>query len=108
MANRRMFARSVVETDAFLDMPASAQALYFHLGMAADDEGFLGNARSVQRSMGASADDLKVLEGKSYIVVFDTGVVYLPHWAMNNQIRKDRFTATAYQAERLALGGVSE
>ena len=105
MAKRRMFSQAVVESDDFLDMSMSAQALYFHLSMFADDEGFLGNARSIQRSVGASADDLKLLQAKGYVLRFDSGVVFLPHWKLNNCIRSDRFQPTVYQAERMEVFG---
>ena len=100
MAERRMFAKSVVESDAFLDMPASAQALYFHLGMEADDEGFLNNPKRVQRSVGASPDDIKILIAKRFIIPFTSGVVVLRHWKVNNYIQKDRAKPTQCVDER--------
>lgn len=90
MAERRMFAKSVVESDAFLDMPASAQALYFHLGMEADDDGFLNNPKRVQRSVGAAGDDFKLLIAKGFVIPFTSGVVVIRHWKVNNYIQSDR------------------
>lgn len=95
-----MFAKSVVESDAFLDMPASAQALYFHLGMEADDEGFLNNPKRVQRSVGAAADDLRLLVSKGFIIPFDSGVVVIRHWKVNNYIQSDRRKPTQCVTER--------
>lgn len=85
-----MFAKSVVESDAFLDMPASAQALYFHLGMEADDDGFLNNPKRVQRSVGAAGDDFKLLIAKGFVIPFTSGVVAIRHWKVNNYIQSDR------------------
>lgn len=80
-------------------MPFSAQALYTQLNMAADDDGFLNNARRVQRTICASDDDLNLLFAKRFILGFKNGVVVIKHWRMNNQIRKDRYTPTQYQEE---------
>lgn len=103
MAKRRMFNIAVVGSDAFLDMPASAQALYFHLGMRADDEGFIGNAKMIQRAVGASPDDLKLLIAKRFLLAFDSGVVVVKHWHMNNAIRNDRKMLTVYTDEKALL-----
>lgn len=99
MAERRMFSSKIVCSDAFTEMPFSAQALYFQLNMEADDDGFLNNARRVQRTICASEDDLNLLFEKRFILGFKNGVVVIKHWRMNNQIRKDRYTATQYQEE---------
>lgn len=106
MAERRMFAKSVVESDAFLDMPASAQALYFHLGMEADDEGFVNSPRKVQRSVGAASDDLKLLIAKGFVISFTTGVVVVRHWKVNNYIQNDRRKKTqcVEEAAQLTVG----
>lgn len=103
MAERRMFARTIIDSDAFLDMPLSAQALYFHLSMRADDEGFINNPRKIQRMIGASDDDLKLLIAKKFLIAFDTGVVVIKHWRIHNYIRSDRFTETVYQEEKAQL-----
>ena len=96
MANKRMFCLDIVNSDVFLDMPLSAQALYFHLGMRADDDGFIGNPKSIQRLVGASQDDLMLLITKRFLIAFDNGVVVIKHWRMNNYIQKDRKKDTTY------------
>ena len=99
MAERRMFSKTIVDSDAFLEMPLSTQALYFHLSMRADDDGFLNNARKIQRIIGASDDDLKLLVMKRFVISFDDGIIVVKHWRMNNYLRKDRYTPTVYQDE---------
>lgn len=103
MAERRMFAKTIVDSDAFLDMPLSTQALYFHLSMRADDDGFINNPKKIQRTIGASEDDLKLLLAKSFILAFETGVIVIKHWRINNYIQKDRYKETLYQDEMSAL-----
>ena len=103
MARRRMFSQQITESDAFLDMPLSAQALYFHLGMVADDDGFINSPKRVQRVIGANDDDLKLLLAKNFIIAFDTGVVVVKHWKINNYIPKDRYTPTVYEDEKAQL-----
>ncbi len=103
MAQRRMFSKEITTSDLFVDMPASTQLLYFHLGMEADDEGFIGNARMLGRAYGASNDDLKLLQAKGFIIVFESGVTVVKDWNLNNQIRKDRLKPTIYQAEKSLL-----
>lgn len=103
MAQRRMFSLQIVDTDAFMDMPLSTQALYFHLGMRADDDGFLSNARRLQRLVGASDDDLKLLVMKRFIIAFESGVIVLRHWKISNYIQKDRYRPTAYTREKSML-----
>lgn len=90
MANRRMFSRDVVETDKFLGMPLTTQALYFHLGMEADDDGFVSSPKKVQRSVGCTEGDLKHLAACGYIIPFENGVVVIADWTINNWIRPDR------------------
>lgn len=102
-AERRMFAKTIIDSDAFLDMPLSTQALYFHLSMRADDEGFVNNPKKLQRMVGSSDDDLKVLIAKKFIIPFDTGVIVVKHWRMHNYIQNDRFKNTVYQDERSLL-----
>lgn len=98
-----MFAKSIVLSDAFLDMPMSARCLYFTLGMLADDEGFVGNPKSIMRQCGASQDDMLVLLQKRYLLSFESGVIVIKHWRMNNYLRNDRFTKTTYVEERQTL-----
>lgn len=103
MAERRMFTSQIIDSDAFQDMSLSAQALYFHLGMKADDDGFLGNPKRVQRMIGASEDDMKLLLMKNFIYLFDTGICVIKHWKMHNYIQKDRYKPTAYELEKSML-----
>ena len=103
MAVRRMFSREVCETDAFLDLPATAQRLYFFLGLQADDEGFLQNANSVARLVGSSRDDLAVLCTKGFILPFESGVVVVRHWRQHNYVPKDRFHPTKCLEEKAQL-----
>ena len=103
MAERRMFAKTIVDSDMFLDMPLSTQALYFHLSMRADDDGFINNPKKIQRMIGASDDDLKVLVMKRFILPFDSGVVVIKHWRIHNYIRNDRYKETIYQDEKSKL-----
>lgn len=103
MAERRMFAKTIIDSDAFLDMPLSAQALYFHLCMRADDEGFINSPKKIQRIIGCKDDDFKLLLAKSFVIVFETGVIVIKHWKIHNYIRKDRLTTTVYQEERSML-----
>ena len=103
MAERRMFAKTIIDSDMFLDMPLSTQALYFHLSMRADDDGFINNPRKIQRMIGASDDDLKVLVMKRFILPFDSGVVVIKHWKIHNYIRNDRYKETVYQEEKALL-----
>lgn len=103
MANKRMFSVDVTETDAFLDMPLTAQALYFHLGMRGDDDGFVSNPRSVMRVAGCNEADLKTLEESGYIITFRSGVIVISDWKVNNNLRNDRYKPTTFQNERSML-----
>lgn len=103
MAQRRMFSKDITASDLFVDMPASTQLLYFQLGMEADDEGFIGNAKMLSRAYGANNDDLKLLQAKGFVIMFESGVTVVKDWKINNQIRKDRFKPTIYQAEKSLL-----
>lgn len=96
---RRMFNSAIVSSDPFLEMPSSTQALYFHLGMNADDEGFV-YPRSIMRGLGAADDDLKILVAKKFVLPFESGVVVMKHWHVNNTIRYDRRLATTHTKER--------
>lgn len=100
MAERRMFAKSVIDSDPFVDMSISAQLLYFHLGMHADDDGFVSNPKQIQRSVGCSADDIKLLAAKGFIIPFESGIVVITHWKVHNYIQKDRYKPTSCQIER--------
>lgn len=103
MAERRMFAKSVIDSDLFLDMPPTTQMLYFHLAMRADDDGFINNPRRIQRMIGASDDDMRILIAKQFILTFENGVIVIRHWKLHNYIRKDMYHPTEYQAERQML-----
>lgn len=103
MAERRMFSKEIIDSDAFLDMPLSTQALYFHLCMRADDDGFVNNPKKIQRMIGCSDDDGKVLIGKKFIIPFENGVVVIKHWRIHNYIQKDRYHATKYEDEMAML-----
>lgn len=91
MAERRMFAKSVIDSDLFLDMPPTTQMLYFHLAMRADDDGFINNPRRIQRMIGASDDDMRILIAKQFILTFQSGVIVIRHWKIHNYIQKDRY-----------------
>ena len=103
MANRRMFAKAIIDSDAFLDMPPSTQVLYFHLAMRADDDGFINNPKTIMRIVGAKDDDIKLLVAKRFIIPFDSGVVVIKHWRIHNYIQKDRYTETKYIEEKNQL-----
>lgn len=103
MAERRMFAKTIIDSDAFLDMPLSTQALYFHLSMRADDDGFVNNPKKIARMIGADDDSLKLLAMKKFIIVFETGVIVIKHWRIHNYIQKDRYKETVYKEERASL-----
>lgn len=104
MAERRMFAKKITESDAFLDMPSSTQMLYFHLSMNADDDGFVNNPKKIQRMCGASDDDFKLLIAKSFVILFESGVIVIKHWKMHNYIQADRYRPTDYVEEKSMLG----
>ena len=99
MAQRRMFNKAVTNNDNFLEMPASSQNLYFHLSMNADDDGFIDNWKSIIRMIGAKEDDLKILITKQFILPFESGVIVIRHWRLNNYLQKDRLNPTIYQEE---------
>lgn len=103
MAKKRMFSLQIVDTDAFLDMPHSSQLLYFHLSMRADDDGFVSNPKKMMRMIGSQEDDYKVLLAKRFIIPFESGVCVIKHWRINNYIRSDRYTETAYTEEKKSL-----
>lgn len=103
MGERRMFSKSVIDSDMFLDMPLSAQALYFHLSMRADDDGFVNNPKKIQRMVGASDDDCKILVAKKFIIPFESGIVVIRHWKIHNYIQKDRYKETVYLDEKAQI-----
>ena len=103
MANRRMFSLSVIDTDKFLDMPVSSQLLYFHLGMRADDDGFVSSPKRIARTTNCGDDDLRILATKGYIIPFESGVVVIRHWRQNNQLRSDRYRETVCKNEKATL-----
>jgi len=103
MAKKRMFSLQIVDTDAFLEMPLSTQALYFHLVMRADDEGFIDNPKRIMRLIGCQDDEMKVLIAKRFILIFESGVIVIKHWLIHNTIRMDRFNQTVYTDEKSLL-----
>lgn len=107
MAEKRMFSKKITESDAFLDMPSSTQLLYFHLSMNADDDGFVDKPKTIMRMIGVKDDDIKLLVAKSFIIPFDSGIVVIKHWRINNYLRNDRYKKTTY-TEEMALLTVKE
>lgn len=103
MGNHRMFSNTIIDSDQFLDMPLTSQALYFHLGMRADDDGFVGSPKKVIRAINCSQDDLKLLITKGYVIVFESGVIVITHFNVHNMVRKDRKKDTFYQSEKRQL-----
>ena len=103
MAERRMFAKTIVLSDAFLDMPLSARCLYFTLGMLADDDGFVNSPKSIMRQAGASVDDLNLLIAKRFILTFESGIIVIKHWRIHNYIQKDRYKESKYLDEKATL-----
>lgn len=100
MAQRRMFSKKITDTDKFLEMPLSSQALYFHLNMGADDDGFIDRPKTIQKTIGASDDDMKLLTVKQFIIPFESGIVVIKDWRIHNYIRKDTYQPTIYQEEK--------
>lgn len=103
MAERRMFAKTIIDSDAFLDMPMSARLLYYDLGMRADDDGFINSPKKIMRMIGASNDDVNILIARKFVIPFDSGVVVIKHWRINNYLRNDRYTETKYLEEKSNL-----
>ena len=103
MAERRMFAKTIIDSDAFLEMPTTSQLLYFHLAMRADDDGFVNKPKSLMRMVGCKDDDLKLLFLKKFLIPFESGVVVIKHWKIHNYIRKDTYTETKYKEEKSTL-----
>ena len=103
MAERRMFAKTIVDSDLFLEMPLSTQCLYFHLAMRADDEGFINNPKRIARGIGANEGDIRTLMERGYVIPFETGIVVIRHWKVHNYIRGDRVHHTAFTEEKSRL-----
>ena len=103
MAERRMFAKTIIDSDAFLEMPITSQLLYFHLSMRADDDGFVNKPKSIMRMIGCKDDDLMLLFAKKFLIPFESGVVVIKHWKIHNYIRKDTYTETKYKEEKATL-----
>ena len=104
MAKKRMFSNAVTDSDAFIEMPSAAQALYFHLNQGADDDGFNNQIQLAMLKAHASTDDLKILMAKNFVIRFDCGVIVIKHWRLHNTLRKDRYTPTNFQEELQMLG----
>lgn len=103
MAERRMFAKTIIDSDAFLDMSLSTQALYFHLSMRADDDGFVNNPKKIQRMIGCGDDELRMLVAKKFIIPFESGICVIKHWRIHNYIQTDRYKETVYKEEKSHL-----
>lgn len=103
MAERRMFAKTIIDSDAFLEMPQSCQLLYFHLAMRADDDGFINNPKAIMRNVGSKDDDIRLLISKKFIIPFESGIVVIKHWKIHNYIRNDRYKETKYMGEKQTL-----
>ena len=103
MANRRMFSLDIVDTDDFLELPVSAQALYFHLGMRADDDGFVSSPKKITKMVNCSQEDMAALIDTGYLIPFESGVVVIRDWKVNNYLQKDRYSPTRHQAERMQI-----
>ena len=103
MAERRMFAKTIIDSDAFLDMPVTARLLYYDLSMRADDDGFVNSPKKIMRMIGASQDDLSILCLRKFLIPFDNGVVVIKHWRIHNYIRGDRYKETNYKDEKALL-----
>ena len=103
MAERRMFAKTIIDSDAFIDMPVTARLLYYDLAMRADDDGFVNSPKKIMRMIGASVDDLNILAMKKFIIPFDNGIVVIKHWKIHNYIRQDTYNETKYKEEKSQL-----
>ena len=103
MAERRMFAKTIIDSDAFLDMPISARLLYYDLSMRADDDGFVNSPKKIMRMIGATQDDLSILALRKFIIPFDVGIVVIKHWKIHNYIRKDTYSETKYLEQKELL-----
>lgn len=100
MAERRMFSRTIIDSDLFLDMPPTAQLLYFHLSMRADDDGFVDKPRAITKMCNCSTDDISILISRQFLIPFESGVVVIKHWKIHNYIRKDTYKETLHKDEK--------
>lgn len=107
MANRRMFSLDVIDTDKFMEMPLTAQALYFHLGMRADDDGFISSPRNIMKLVECKKDDMNVLIARGFVIPFESGIMVIRHWKQHNYIPIDRYKKTQYVEENNRLSLVS-
>ena len=107
MAERRMFSKSIIDSDIFLDMPLSTQCLYFHLSMRADDDGFVNKTKRIMRMIGSSDDDLRILIAKNFVLPFKSGLVVITHWKIHNYIQKDRYHPSTEEEKMLITVGKS-
>ncbi|MBQ2395650.1 MAG: DNA replication protein DnaD, partial [Bacteroidales bacterium] len=103
MAERRMFAKTIIDSDVFLEMPMSARLLYYDLAMRADDDGFINSPRKIMKFVGATNDDMNILIARKFIIPFDNGVVVIKHWRIHNYIRKDTYNETSYKEQKALL-----
>lgn len=103
MAERRMFAKSIIDSDAFLDMPTSSQCLYFHFGIRADDDGFVNNPKKIAKIINANDDDIRILLAKQFIIAFQNGIIVLTHWRIHNYIQKDRYKQSIFYQQKALL-----
>ncbi len=103
MAERRMFAKTIIDSDAFLEMPISARLLYYDLSMRADDDGFNNSPKKIMRTIGATQDDLNILVARKFIIPFENGVIVIKHWRIHNYIRKDTYNETSYKEQKAML-----
>lgn len=103
MAERRMFAKTIIDSDAFLEMPATTQLLYFHLSIRADDDGFINKAKTIMRMVGSKDDDINLLIAKKFLIPFESGVIVIKHWKIHNYIQNDRYNETKYKNEKAQL-----
>lgn len=101
MAERRMFAKRIIDSDLFLEMPLSTQALYFHLSMRGDDDGFINNPKRIMRMIGCADDDMRILIEKKFIIPFESGIVVIKHWKIHNYIRSDRYKPSECEEKKL-------
>ena len=103
MAERRMFAKTIIDSDAFIDMPVTARLLYYDLAMRADDDGFVNSPKKIMRMIGSSQDDLNILVMRKFIIPFDNGIVVIKHWRIHNYIRQDTYNETKYKEQKKLL-----
>lgn len=103
MAERRMFAKTIIDSDAFIEMPMSARLLYYDLSMRADDDGFVNSPRKIMRIIGATSDDMNILIARKFVIAFDNGVVVIKHWRIHNYIQSDRYKETTYKEQKALL-----